>query len=429
MTREIEYLNRLKSEIAPALGCTEPAAAALAAAYSAKELGEDPVRICLKVSPYIYKNGMNVGIPGTKMTGLDIASALGAVSAAPEKKLMVLNGISEDDLKKALSLTEAGMVSVELADSDEKIYIEAFTASKKNRAKAVISKKHDYLTFLEKNGEILYTQVETENPESLKKEILSPVGELTLKDIRDFAMKVPYEKLYFLRDVVRLNREIAEEGLTKDYGLNVGQSILIKDRTGLFSQDIGGYAVALTAAAADARMSGCEMPVMSAGGSGNQGLTATLPIVAVSLKLNKSEEETFRALAVSLLVTIHAKEYIGRLSVLCGCSIAAAIGSCCGIIFLFGGSLEQMEIGVNNMIADISGVVCDGAKPGCALKIATAVNSAIRWANMALNGIGAGEHDGIVKADVEHTLRNLGRLGNQGMSQTNDVILHMMLDR
>ncbi len=429
MTREIEYLNRLKSEIAPALGCTEPAAAALAAAYSAKELGEDPVRISLKVSPYIYKNGMNVGIPGTKMTGLDIASALGAVSAAPEKKLMVLNGLSEDDVKKALGLAEAGMVSVEIADTDEKIYIEAFTASKSNRAKAVISKKHACLTFLEKNGEILYTQAETENPESLKKELLSPVGELTLKDIRNFAMEVPYEKLYFLRDVVRLNREIAEEGLTKDYGLNVGQSILIKDRTGLFSQDIGGYAVALTAAAADARMSGCEMPVMSAGGSGNQGLTATLPIVAVSLKLNKSEEETFRALAVSLLVTIHAKEYIGRLSVLCGCSIAAAIGSCCGIIFLFGGSLEQMEIGVNNMIADISGVVCDGAKPGCALKIATAVNSAIRWANMALNGIGAGEHDGIVKADVEHTLRNLGKLGNQGMSQTNDVILNMMLDR
>lgn len=422
MTDEKAYIQIIKKEISMALGCTEPAAVALTAAYAAHELQGRVVSLNIYVSEYILKNGMNVGIPGTGITGLDIAALLGAISAEPEKQLMVLSGISEEDKQAAGEMLKNKAVGIHLAEAgvNEKIYIRAEASDGINTAEAVISGAHTNLVSLSRNGIRKFFK----EP--------SPAAEycgynMTVKDIVDFVSSVKGESLGFLEDVIEINSQISLDGLTHDYGLNVGKSILSAET--LLSNDIGNYAVACTAAAADARMSGSEKPVMSAVGSGNQGLTATVPIVAISEKLKLDREKEYKALALSILVTIHTKQHIGRLSVLCGCSIAAAIGTCCGVIFIFGGGYHEMECGINTMVADIAGVVCDGAKPGCALKIATAVSSAIRSANMALHGIGASGHDGIVADDVEGTLANLGRLGNEGMVGTNQSILSMMLKK
>lgn len=422
-----EYLTLLKSEITPALGCTEPAAVALAVAYAAKELDHPATGARVAVSQYILKNAMNVGIPGTGMIGLDIAVALGSVSAQPDKQLMVLTGLTDDQKEYAKQLVANKAVIIALAQTKEKVYVEAEVTDGKNTAKAIISGTHTHLVWLQKNGVTLFeSDTQSANVQQNTREPEAPYT-VSLKEIFEFVSEVPTDEIGFMADVIELNRSIAKEGLTNDYGLKVGKSILNNDKTGLISGDIGNYAVALTAAAADARMAGCDKPVMSAAGSGNQGLTATLPVAAISWKLGMPDAKTYRALALSILVTIHTKHNIGRLSVLCGCSIAAAIGTCCGVIFLFDGTLENIYAGINSMVADISGVVCDGAKPGCALKIATAVNSAIRSASMALNGVGAGSNDGIVNMDAEKTLGNLGKLGNEGMGGTNAAILEMML--
>lgn len=424
---ERKYLSLLHQEIAMALGCTEPAAVALACAYATKTLKETVEEAKILVSQYILKNGMNVGIPGTEISGLNIASALGIVSAQPEKELMVLSNISKEEKKAAFEMVEKKQVKIDLANTDEKIYIEVRVKSKNHTACAIISGSHKNLCFLQKDCTVLYQK---KNETNYRKENnATEVYTITMREIFDFIEKVSIEKLYFLKEILRINKEIAIEGMNGEYGLKVGKSILHGTANGLIGLDVANYAVAMTAAAADARMAGCEMPVFSTAGSGNQGLTATVPVVAVGEKLKISEEAILRATAISILVTIHTKHYLGRLSVLCGCSISAAIGVGCGVVFMLGGKYEQMCKTISTMIADISGVVCDGAKAGCALKVATAVDSAMRAANMAMCGIGANSSDGIVCQDVEQSLKNLGTLGNSGMKAANPMILEMMLQK
>ena len=420
------YQSLLHREIAPALGCTEPAAAALTAACAAKCLGCIPEEILVRTSQYILKNAMNVGIPGIGMTGLDIAVALGALSASPEKKLMILSGISPEKKRQAKAMTEQGKVRIELASTEEKIYIEVQVRAGAETAKAIMAEAHKNIIYVEKNDRVCYQK---ERKIRKAEETAEEIYTVTLEEILDFSEHTALENLEFLREVIQINREIALEGISHKYGLQVGKNLMDGTENGLVGQDAANYAAAMTAAAADARMAGCEKPVMSAAGSGNQGLTATIPIAAVGEKLELGEEKILRALALSILLTVHTKHYLGRLSVLCGCSISSAMGVACGIVFMLGGTYAQMTWAINSMVADISGVVCDGAKPGCALKIATAVQSAVRAANMALNGSGADSHDGIVHVNAEKTLENLGILGNWGMKDTNRIILDLMLEK
>ena len=420
------YQSLLHREIAPALGCTEPAAAALTAACAAKCLGCIPEEILVRTSQYILKNAMNVGIPGIGMTGLDIAVALGALSASPEKELMILSGISPEKKRQAKAMTEQGKVRIELASTEEKIYIEVQVRAGAETAKAITAEAHKNITYVEKNDRVCYRK---ERKIRKAEETAEEIYTVTLEEILDFSEHTALENLEFLREVIQINREIALEGISHKYGLQVGKNLMDGTENGLVGQDAANYAAAMTAAAADARMAGCEKPVMSAAGSGNQGLTATIPIAAVGEKLELGEEKILRALTLSILLTVHTKHYLGRLSVLCGCSISSAMGVACGIVFMLGGTYAQMTWAINSMVADISGVVCDGAKPGCALKIATAVQSAVRAANMALNGSGADSHDGIVHVNAEKTLENLGILGNWGMKDTNRIILDLMLEK
>lgn len=425
-----KYVNLVKSELAPALGCTEPVAVALCAAGAAAHIDGIPEQTTIYVSQYIMKNGMNVGVPNTDMVGLDIATAMGVISARPEKGLLVLEGMTSEDFSKAKELLEQKKIHVKLAENDYKVYIEAICTKGSDTAKAIIRDIHNQFVYIEKNGQVLLNIIPQCDIAASRSAKVEDDCSLTVRQIyHEVVNNMTLEDLTFLREAVDINKSIALEGLTHDYGHMVGKSILSNVEAGIIADDIANYAVALTAAAADARMAGCRKPVMSAVGSGNQGITATVPIIAVAERLKVDEEKKLKAVAMSLLVTIHTKHSLGRLSVLCGCGIAAAIGSCAGIIYLFGGTEENIELGIQTMVADISGMVCDGAKPGCAIKIATAVSATMRSALLAIHGVGADQHDGIVAPSVEDTLHNLASLGNEGMSGTNEAILDMMIHK
>lgn len=418
------YIRLIRSETAPAMGCTEPAAGALCAAAAAAQLGCAPESLTVEVSSYIFKNAMNVGIPGTGETGLDIACAMGTLCPKPELGLSVLGEFDPGRLPEARRLARNTRISV--AEGVPKVYIRAVAHGGGSYGEAVIRDTHTGIVYLGRDG---VPSMEKDMAPSSAPESGGEGAQLDIPGIWQFGQEVPVSALYFLRELVQVNCAMAEEGLSHPYGLQVGRQMHSGTAAGLIAEDTANFAAAYTAAAADARMSGCEQAVMSVAGSGNQGLTATLPVIAVARKSGKPEEVMLRALAISILTTIHAKEYIGRLSVLCGCGVASSIGVTAGVVYMLGGTLEQAEMGIRTMTADISGIVCDGAKPGCALKIATSVGAAMRAASFALSGIGASAHDGIVAGDVEETLRNLGELGADGMAAANQVILDMLLHK
>lgn len=427
-----DCINLLKKELVPALGCTEPIAVALAAAKCSDILENIPEYVEVKVSGNILKNGMGVGIPGTDMTGLDIAAALGAIGGSAQKNLEVLNDINENHISLAKDYLKQGKVKVSLKDVNYKLYIEVIGKFKDQEAKVIIKDKHTDIVYMALNNDVIYekqsfkldkTEIDLKDIENKD---IDPM-EITVDEIYDFAEKSNFNDISFLLNGAEMNRKVAQEGIDKDYGLNVGKSFFNSMGKGVFSDSIESYAIALTASAVDARMSGCIYPVMTTAGSGNQGLTATLPVVAVAEKIKCSEEKLTRALAISNLITIHIKSYIGRLSALCGCGVAAAIGSSCGITYLLGGDLKAINHAIKNMIADVSGMICDGAKQGCALKIATAVSAGIQCSVLALNGVEVSCKDGIIHDSVEQTIKNLGNLGCSGMVDTDKVILDMMV--
>lgn len=410
------YLTLLREETLPAIGCTEPVAVALCAAEASACLLKEPYRLHLEVSPYILKNGMHVGIPGTAgLTGLDLACALGSLLPHPEKQMTILGDVSDEKLSKAKAIVQSGSVSVRSADTPYKVWVDVrIDAADGHWARAVIQGTHTHVLLVEKDGQPLRTD-RCQESES------RDMPAITLESVYAFATTVSQADLEFLDEIIRVNTRIACEGLARDYGLCVGRHLAN-------SPDAAQQVIAVTAAAADARMSGCQLPVMTNMGSGNQGITASLPVIETAHLLGSSREQLLRALAISELVAMEVKTHIGRLSALCGCSIAAAIGAASAMVFLRGGNFEQIAYAVNMMVGDVTGIICDGAKPGCALKIATAVSAAQRAAVLALSLEHTVQPYGIVSSDVEATIQNLGILGRDGMGNANDVVLRMMLD-
>lgn len=417
------YLQILKKELVPALGCTEPAAVAYAAAKARSVLDSQPSRVSVEVSRNIFKNAMGVGIPGTEWVGLEIAAALGALAGDARQGLEVLRSVDASSAEEAQRFVLEKRVQVQIFPQDIKFYIAATVWGKEGRARVIIQDSHTNIIEMEKNSQILYHKEENFKQPA---ETGTDPSALSLEGIYAFISQTDAEELAFLQQAVELNETIAEEGLQHPYGLQVGKSIYESSRLGNTETSPADYAVALTCAAADARMSGAKIPVMTSCGSGNQGITATLPVIALARRLSLSRESLYKGLAMSCLVTIHVKSFLGRLSSLCGCGVAASIGSCCAVTYLLGGTLQQIRRAVQNMVADVSGMICDGAKAGCSLKIATAVTSAYRNAYLALRDLGAASSDGIVCEDVEETIRNLGILGTEGMAETDRVILSMM---
>ncbi len=442
--RQAELIELIHKEVKPALGCTEPIAVALAVtkavdiiSENCSHCGDCPLwrqtadfRITVEVSGNILKNGMGVGIPGTGMVGLPIAAALGAVCGDPALGLEVLHGVSDSAVARAKELVEAKRVTISVADIDRLLYVKATvsmghgleaSAEVNPHAYAVIEDDHDKIVETSFADRILMS---SESGAAVKDRTTLDY-KLTVREIYDFARTVDYEDIQFILDDRTLNLALAKEGLDGDYGLRVGKAIR-ENQLEVFGDDLMSYAMGLTAAASDARMAGCTLPAMSNSGSGNQGITVSMPIIAYALKYGIADEPLARALILSNLVAIHIKGFLGKLSALCGC-VVASTGSACGIVYLQGGTYEQVCAAIKNMIGNITGMVCDGAKVGCAMKVASGVSSAIQSAVLALRGTCIPSTDGIIDDDIEKTVRNLGTIGSVGMQATDKMILDIML--
>ena len=424
------YIELIKQEVKPALGCTEPIALALAVARSNEELGVKADKVVIEVSANILKNGMGVGIPGTGMTGLYIAAALGVVCGKSSYGLEVLKDIDAENLLESKKFVDENRIDISIADTTEKLYIKATCIAGDNSAETVISGMHDNIIYVAKNNTVILdkkAKAESGSGEGSTVIDTRAFG-LTIKSIHEFATTVPFEEINFILEAAKMNRQLSVEGLRADYGLQVGKSMRNNPNNLIFGDTLLSYSMSMTAAASDARMAGCVLPAMSNSGSGNQGITVTLPVVATADKLGSTDEQLARALIISHLTAIHIKSYLGRLSALCGC-VVASTGSSCGITYLMGGNYDQLTYSIKNMIGDITGMVCDGAKVGCALKVATGVSSAVQSATLALNDICISENDGIIELSIENTIRNLGILGSKGMQTTDNIILDIMVNK
>lgn len=421
-------IKLLKEEVRPALGCTEPVAIALASAYGAQLLGEEPQKIEISSSRAIYKNGMDVGIPGIDKTGLDVAAALGAALADPSGGLELLGAIDENTRKKADKFLEEKRVLVEVASDDRPVYIEARLESENHTSRVLILDRHDRLVELSLDGKLVHSLDEEAASSALDKKLKEDFYNSKILDIVESVEKLPVEELAFLLEGLEINLEAARLGIKDSYGLGVGHSMEKNMEEGLVARDFANMAYLLTAAASDVRMSGERVSVMSSSGSGNNGLTAILPLAALRELRPLDDEAMIRALAISHLLTSYIKYYIGRLSNLCGCSIAAAIGSGSAIAWLLSGR-DIIPATINNIIANQSGVICDGAKPGCALKLGTAASTAVQSALLALQGTILEDHNGITSPVVERSIKNLAALSSPGMASVDDTVISIMQGR
>jgi L-cysteine desulfidase len=426
MKLQEDIIILMREGVKPALGCTEPGAVALAAAYASKALGGDlSCRIAVSVDPNVYKNGLAVGVPGTGQVGLPIAAALGALIAEPEQELALLSKITPELLAAAKTMLEEGRVTISLSDKLG-LYIEAVVTSVKGEARAIMEGGHTNLVSLRLNGNDLIRKPDLAAGTDAKQ--IKGI-ETTLTAVIQMVERLPYSELTFFEECVRMNRQAAAAGLENRLGMAVGARLqdLIDER--VLADDLLNYAKILTAAGADARMSGENVPVMSVAGSGNHGLTAILPVAAVAERLDIPHERLIRALAVSTATTLYIKSFTGSLSALCGCAVAAATGASAAIVWMLGGSKEQIDGTIKNMIANLTGMICDGGKVGCALKLATAAGVAVETALLTLKNMFVPCSNGIIFPSADATIRNLGMVSNPGMLQTDKIILDIMLEK
>ncbi|MDU5081846.1 L-serine ammonia-lyase, iron-sulfur-dependent, subunit alpha [uncultured Tissierella sp.] len=425
----IEILNR---EIKPAIGCTEPVAVALNTAYGVSILPNDSKeisKITVEVSKGIYKNGMDVGIPNTNKIGLHIAASLGASIGDPKCGLEILGKITNEELKYSEKILESCEINVKVdKDNNKPVYIKTTIENKDHVSIAITEDKHDNIVLLSIDGNEILNKRNGANKENNNDNEEQNFYNLPINTIVEEIEKLDYEDIKFLLDGMEMNMNIAKEGLDKKHGLGVGYSYNSNMKNGLISKDFVNLAYALTAAASDVRMSGYSMPVMSSSGSGNNGLTAILPLAAYKEIMKISDEDLVKALAISHIITSYVKRYIGRLSNLCGCSIAASIGSGAAIAWLLGDK-NAITSTINNIIANQAGVICDGAKPSCALKLGTAASTAVQSALLAIEGITIKDFNGIVDNQVEKSIRNLAKLSGEGMKNIDDTVIEIMLNR
>ena len=428
MNRKIynEYVTILESELVPALGCTEPIALAYAAAKAKEVLGKMPDHITMRCSGNIIKNVKGVKVPNSGgMKGVEAAAVLGITGGDPSQALEVLEHVTDREIDEAEKLLKAGFCDCVLKDDVANLYIEAYAVCKKtekSEALVVIEDEHTNITHIEKDGQVLFHKEKKEYCQEREK--TPDKSLLNLEDIITFANEVQItdvEKV--LGRQIKYNTRIAEEGLRNPWGAQVGRVVLEE-----FGEDVKWRAVAKASAGSDARMSGCALPVIINSGSGNQGMTCSLPVIEFGKELKKSKEEIYRALCVSNLVALNQKKYIGSLSAYCG-AVCAAAGAGAGITYLCGGTLEQIENTVVNTIADAGGIVCDGAKPSCAAKISTALQAAILSHKMAMRGLTFARGEGLVMDCPEDTLKAVGYVGRAGMKQTDVEILNLMIGK
>lgn len=415
-----KYVKILKHELVPALGCTEPIAIAYAAAKARDVLGCFPETMEMRCSGNIIKNVKGVTVPNSQgLKGIDAAAVLGVTGGDAHRELEVLESVTEADIAKTRELLERGFCTCSLIGQVENLYIVAKAVAGNEYAEVTIINRHTLITRIVKNGQVLFAMdVDEDSPEHVDKSCLN------VKDILEFANQVNIEDVKeVLERQIQLNSAIAEEGLKHEYGVQVGRTLL-----DVYGDDVKTRARARAAAGSDARMGGCSLPVVINSGSGNQGMTVSLPVIEYAKELNAGEEMLYRALVVSNLISIHQKKYIGSLSAYCG-AVSAACGSGAGITYLHGGNYEDISFTITNTIANVGGIVCDGAKPSCAAKIASAVDAAIMAHHLGMAHRAFQPGEGIVKEHVEDTIKSMGYIGRVGMRGTDTEILNIMIEK
>ena len=417
------YLDILKHELQPALGCTEPIAIAYAAAKAREALGVMPQSIAVSCSGNIIKNVKGVIVPNAGgLRGIEVAATLGVVGGDPTKKLEVLVDVTQEDIQRTKQLVAASYCTCSLADNAPALFIRVAACKGEDQATVTIENSHTNITSIVKNDELLYASHRPTEETTVEEDLR---GQLSVSSIIEFAEMVRIEDVQaVLERQIAYNEAIAQEGLANNYGIGVGRTLLKR----YDASDVRIRARAKAAAGSDARMSGCPMPVVINSGSGNQGITVSLPVIEYAKELNASQEELFRALTVANLVAIHQKKYIGSLSAFCG-AVCAATGAASGISYLHGGRLEAISKTIIDTLANVGGIVCDGAKPSCAAKISSALDAAILGFEMGTGeGRAFNDGEGLVKHDVEATIQSFGRVGKDGMRTTDQEILHIMME-
>ena len=422
---EDKFLNILNEELIIALGCTEPTAIAIAAATARKYVwGENILEVKVKASRNVIKNALSVGIPGTDSCGINLAAALGIFAYDSDKDLQILANIKPSDIQNAIKMVKKNLIKVKLADTPKKLYIEVVIETDISYSKVIIEDHHENIVLIEVDGNAINTNqcIDIINTDSDNEKF----DNLNLDSILEFIHTVDIEKLDIIKQSIEINTKICLEGLKNPYGLNVGRSIKNKMKNGFLADDLVNYATALTAAGSDARMAGSSLPVMSNSGSGNQGISTTIPVVVFGEGSDK--EKIIRAVTLSNLVTIYIKLKLGRLSALCGASISAT-GACSGITYLLGGDDTKIKSSIQNMMGNLTGMICDGAKAGCALKVATCTNAAIQSAIVTLEGNMIESSNGIIEKSADDTIKNFCLIGNTGMIEADKLILEIMLKK
>ena len=414
-------INLIHQQVVPAIGCTEPMAVALCVAKARELLGCLPESITLHLSANILKNAMGVGIPGTGMIGLPIAIALGAIIGKPEYGLEVLKGCSRKAVNEGKKYIAEDRIDIKLETEDkDKLYINVVCKGGGHETEATIRGGHTNFVFQRRDNEILLNRRGCEAGCVEKNDV-----ELTLKKVFDFATQTDVDELRFILDARKLNEDAAEEGLRENYGHQLGKTLCSPLGKGIMGDSIFSHILARTSCACDARMAGAMIPVMSNSGSGNQGICTTMPVVVFAEENHNTEEELIRALILSNLTAIYIKQNLGPLSALCGC-VVAATGSSCGITYLMGGGYNEVSYAVQNMIANVTGMICDGAKPSCALKMTTGVGTGVMSAMLAITHKSVTSVEGIIDDDVDQSIRNLASIGTGGMDTTDKFILDIM---
>lgn len=419
-----EIIRLIKCQVVPAIGCTEPMAVALCVAKACEILGRTPDRIDVRLSGNILKNAMGVGIPGTKMIGLPIAIALGALIGRSEYGLEVLKDCTDEAVSRAKAFMEGDRIHITLEKEDpDKLYIAVCCSAEGHEAEAIIKHSHTNFVRCRRDSEILLDKQETAVEESKEDNL-----RLTLKMVYDFATQTNIEELRFILEAKRLNEAAAADGLRENFGHQLGKTMCSPLGKGIMGDSIFSKILSKTSCACDARMAGAMIPVMSNSGSGNQGICTTMPVVVFAEENHNTEEELIRALILSNLTAIYIKQNLGTLSALCGC-VVASTGSSVGITYLMGGNYEQITYAVKNMIANLTGMICDGAKPSCSLKLTTGVSTAVMSAMMAIQHKHVSSMEGIIDDDVDQSIRNLTAIGSRGMDETDRYVLDIMVGK
>lgn len=419
-----QIIELVKQEVVPAIGCTEPMAVAFAVAKSKELLGNMPEKIQVILSANMLKNAMGVGIPGTNMIGLPIAIALGALIGKSEYLLEVLKDTTPEAVEAGKQFIDEQRIEISRKkDTCEKLYIEVISSDANHEVQVIITGQHTHFTKICKDGEIIL-----DNSHQNQSEAEKHGPELSMRQVYDFATTAPLEEISFIMEAANLNKRAAEMSLQNRFGHSLGHAIFDEPKSHFFGNGVYAKILAYTSAACDARMAGVKVPVMSNSGSGNQGIAATLPVWVFAKERLKTEEELIRALMLSHLTVIYIKQSFGRLSPLCGC-VVAATGSACGLTYLMDGSYEQICYAVKNMIANITGMICDGAKPSCSLKIATGVSTAVLSSMLAVDNETVTSAEGIVDDDVDQCVQNMTNLGIKGMAATDDYVLDVMTSK